>query len=417
MAQTLSGEYRNDGKSTGSYYTRINWSVSYKFEERNGNFYIKFYSPKISVPSYALYHDEFKKEYSLAELGLGSWPHARQLPFAMTVKANVSDGYNNYEVSASCNADFTCGDNYIVSKAKVKNVTLQNFKVTNTTYFRANLGGEPAVDEMLKVKRKPVDKIAQDKTAIKTSVNRAGNDTKTEKEIKATEKTGLGKTKLASTEEKKGEDKVGRGNEIKKNREIPASAGPKSSVKGPIAKVDLSAVTTFENNTERVYGIMADGKEILRLPFEESRTSIKRIKGTDLFEVMVMGKHPNGWEKYLHSFVIDYKGKKFSVNGTNKFDFPVEVNADSKKLYLYKKLAEPERLGNKCPEAKTFGVVFPSKEAAVADISKGTGGTCITLSMVSANVSVYTADYNLKLLDQVNGYVIFGFSWSGLFRD
>lgn len=161
FAQTLSGEYRNDGKSTGSYYTRVKWQVSYTFIEKNNLFYIKFYNPRITVPNYSLYHDEFNKEYSVADLKLASWPNARQLPFAMSVKANVSDGNNNYEVTASCNADFTCGDTYIASKADLKNVTTRNFSVTATTYFRANLGGEPAVDEILKSKRQSTGKMAK----------------------------------------------------------------------------------------------------------------------------------------------------------------------------------------------------------------------------------------------------------------
>jgi len=175
FAQSLSGEYKNDGRSTGSYYTNIKWDVSYNFEEKNGNFYIKFFNPKISVPNYSRYHDEFKKEYSLADLGLSQWPNARQLPFAMSVKANVSDGYNNYEVTASCNADFTCGDNYIVSKANVKNVTLQNFRVTGVTYFRANLGGEPSVDNILKNKRQSANATSNSNTLATSSTSTMSN--------------------------------------------------------------------------------------------------------------------------------------------------------------------------------------------------------------------------------------------------
>lgn len=171
FAQTLSGLYRNDGKSTGSYYTKINWSVSYRFEERNGNFYIKFYSPKISVPNYALYHDEFNKEYSLSDIGLPAWPKERQLPFAMSVKINVSDGYTNYDIASSCDADFTCEESYIVSKANVKNANMGNLRVTSVTYFRANLGGEPAVDEILKNRRKLAGRTAQNKSANSSSDN------------------------------------------------------------------------------------------------------------------------------------------------------------------------------------------------------------------------------------------------------
>lgn len=102
-----------------------------------------------------------------------------------------------------------------------------------------------------------------------------------------------------------------------------------------------------------------------------------------------------------------------SINGINKFDFPLQIDNELNKIYLHKKLAEPERVGRYCPEAMTFGVVFNSKEAAVADVSKGVGRTCITSSLVSANVTVYTVDYNFKLLEQLNGYKLFGIFWSG----
>jgi TPR repeat protein len=159
-SQTLSGEYNNDGSSTPSYYTRIKWEVSYSFIEKNGLFYMKFYNPKIKVPNYALYHDEFGKEYSLSDLNLGVWPAARQLPFAMSVKVNISDGFNNYESTSSCNSNFTCNENYIADKANLKNVAIGNFRVTGVTYFHANLGGEPAVDAILKNKRQSGNKSA-----------------------------------------------------------------------------------------------------------------------------------------------------------------------------------------------------------------------------------------------------------------
>lgn len=243
-----------------------------------------------------------------------------------------------------------------------------------------------------------------------------------EADRKAAENIRLEKIRLANEEEKRIKDKaiadkIAHDNEMKRNREIAARGEIKSNVKGLVGKVDPSTVTTFEDNTRRVYGLISDGKEILTFPYEESRTRINKINGTNLFEVMVMGKHPNGWEKYLYSFIIDHNGQKQSVNGISKFDYPIEVNTSTNIMYAYKKLAEPERLGNKCPEARTFGVVFQSKEAAVADISKGTGRTCITLSMVSANVTVYSVDYNFKLLEQVDGFVILKFTWSGLFRD
>ena len=158
FSQTLSGEYSNDGSSTPSYYTKIKWEVSYTFIEKNGLFYIKFYNPKIKVPNYALYHDEFGKEYSLADLNLGVWPAARQLPFVMGVTVNISDGYNNYESTSSCNSDFTCNENYIAAKANLKNVGIGNFRVTSVSYFHANLGGEPAVDAILKNKRQSGNK-------------------------------------------------------------------------------------------------------------------------------------------------------------------------------------------------------------------------------------------------------------------
>lgn len=245
---------------------------------------------------------------------------------------------------------------------------------------------------------------------------------KWEAEKKATENLRLEKLRLVKEEEKRIKDKaiadqVAHNNEMRRNKETAANGEIKSNVKGLVEKIDPSTVTTFEDNSRRIYGLISNGKEVLTFPYEESRTTIRKIAGTNLFEVMVMGKHPNGWEKYLYSFIIDYHGKKLSVNGINKFDYPIAINTSSNKMYLYKKLAEPEREGNKCPEAQTFGVVFQSKEAAVADISKGTGRTCITQSMVSSNVAVYSVDYNFKLLEQVNGFVMFHFSWSGLFRD
>lgn len=175
FSQTLSGEYSNDGSSTPSYYTKIKWEVSYTFIEKNGLFYIKFYNPKIKVPNYALYHDEFGKEYSLADLNLEIWPTARQLPFAMGVKVNISDGFNNYESTANCNSNFTCDENYIADKANLKNVGIGNFRVTSVSYFHANLGGEPGVDAILKNKRQ-----SGNKSTVTSSNTTTSSSTSTE---------------------------------------------------------------------------------------------------------------------------------------------------------------------------------------------------------------------------------------------
>lgn len=230
------------------------------------------------------------------------------------------------------------------------------------------------------------------------------------------EKVRLEKEEEKRIKDKEIADKITNDKAIQKNKQIAAAGAIKSNAKGQVGKIDPSSVTSFYDNKRRVYGLITDGKEIVTFPYEENLTTIRRIKDTNLFEVMVSGKHPNGWERYLYSFIIDYKGKKLSVNGVSKFDFPPEIDNETNKIYLYKKLAEPERVGRHCPDAQTFGSVFQSKEAAVADISKGTGRTCQALPFVSTNVTVFSVDYNFKLIEQVNGYVLFRFFYSG-FKD
>lgn len=201
------------------------------------------------------------------------------------------------------------------------------------------------------------------------------------------------------------------------NRPNAANGAINSNVKGQVPKVDPSAISAFSDRSNRVYGLISNEKQIVKFPYEDDYTQINRIKGTNLFEVMVMGKHPNGWEKYLYSFIIDHKGKRLSIDNVNKFDYPIEINTETNILYLYKKLAEAESIGNKCRESKTFYTIFESKEAAVADISKAPKTNCVTTKMASGNVTVYRADYNLKLLEKVDGYVIFDHWKSGLYRD
>ncbi|MFL9831467.1 cell envelope integrity protein TolA [Flavobacterium sp. ST-87] len=264
-------------------------------------------------------------------------------------------------------------------------------------------------------KKEKTAKAAEDKRRNDVAIAKANADKLAAEKLRQ-EKLRLAKEEEKRIKDKEIADKIANDKAIQKNKQIAASAAIKSNVKGQIGKTDPSTVTSFYDNKRRVYGLIADGKEIITFPYEENLTTIRRINDTNLFEVHVSGKHPNGWEKYLYSFIIDYKGKRLSVNGLSKFDFPPEIDSESNKIYLYKKLAESERVGRHCPEAQTFGVVFQSKEAAVADVSKGTGRTCQALPMVSANVTVYSVDYNFKLIEQVNGYVLFGFYYSG-FKD
>jgi len=167
-AQTLSGIYKNDGHATGSYYTVVNWQISYGFEEDGGSVYIKFYNPKITVPTYSKYNF-YGQIYSLSDISLSSWPQQNQLPYAMQVSVNVSDGYKNYDVASSCNGDGSCSRVFIASKNNIKNYSIGNMKIpSGASGFHINLGGEPKTEELLKNK-KATDKSPQDNKTSNSS--------------------------------------------------------------------------------------------------------------------------------------------------------------------------------------------------------------------------------------------------------
>ena len=170
--QTLSGVYKNSGSSTGSYYTDVKWQVSYSFEEDNGSVYLKFYNPKISVPNYSKYNF-YGDIYSLGDIGLSSWPQSNQLPYAMQVKVNVTDGNKNYDIFGSCDADGTCERTFIASKTNIKNYRIGNMNVpSGASSFHANLGGEPKTEDLLK---NLVNKQSQNRTSSSREVEQSSS--------------------------------------------------------------------------------------------------------------------------------------------------------------------------------------------------------------------------------------------------
>jgi hypothetical protein len=281
--------------------------------------------------------------------------------------------------------------------------------------FPKSLGYEkytcPACEVIMK--KEKIARAAEDKRRNDVAVTKDKADKLIAENLRL-EKLRLQKEEEKRIKNKEIADKIANDKVLEKNKQIAAAGIIKSNAKGQVGKVNPLEVSTFSDNSKRIYGLIANGKEIITFPYEDSYTTINRINGTNLFQVGVSGKHPNGWEKYLYSFIIDYRGKKLSVNGLSKFDFPPTIDNELNKIYLYKKLAEPERV-DAC-ELPTLGAVFKNKEAALADVANRSGSNCITSPMVSANVAVTIVDYNFKLIEQVNGYVLFRFFYSG-FKD
>jgi hypothetical protein len=294
------------------------------------------------------------------------------------------------------------------SQAQAHNMgTNYNCKLQKKGYF-FNSEKHPCPACVAKDKKEQDAKIAEDKRRTDVAMAKA----KAEREAKENarlEKLRIEQAEAKSIKDKEIADKIASDAMMKKYKEIAEKGMVKSNVKGATTTTDfnIDKIIPFSDKERKIYGFKIDGVEVLTFSFEYKNMYIDRIKGSNLFSVSVYKEVEHGWERYSHTFLIDYLGKKIEVDGTTNFDYKIIIEQQNNLIYLFKKIST-EATG-KIVSRSNGGLdnFHNSRESALADVqSFRKAGWSMTGDEIVCLDTRYTIDFNGNLLEKLNGYTI-----------